>query len=83
MTDTPDLLAERRGPVLWLTLNREARRNALTANGEPFGRRRCSIRIGANRSVATVDVRRLTDLVDQIVELEPLGRTYRALGSTQ
>lgn len=28
--DTPELLRDRRGPVLWLTINREARRNALS-----------------------------------------------------
>jgi enoyl-CoA hydratase/carnithine racemase len=27
---TPDLGVERRGPVLWLTMQREARRNALS-----------------------------------------------------
>ena len=27
---SPDLLVEQRGPVLWLTINREARRNAMS-----------------------------------------------------
>ena len=29
-TPTPDLLVEQRGPVLWLTIHREARRNAMS-----------------------------------------------------
>ena len=30
MSNTPELVEEQRGPVLWLTIQREERRNAIT-----------------------------------------------------